>query len=301
MLEGLSRVEWKTAIKTGLAAGISLFLALVLTKWLHRPDGVVSGLWALFAALVVQQTHLGSTYRTAWMRLLGVMLGCFMGGLFTTFFGSNPLSVAVSIFLTMVLCSLFYLKDSTRIACLSVAAVMVLWGLKPDVSPWTFAYYRFIDSCLGVGVAVAIAHTLWPAKVSAKIGSSVAATFRALDALYQLGAKSHPLSDGEKETFHAQSHKIYELLWANRKIIEDSKLELLSKFSSLEDWKLLYFHLDLTFEGIAALKRVAKGRLSQLMDGELQSTCDKLKAETHAAFELLASTLETGCVPPSPR
>ena len=298
MEERLSRVEWKAAIKTGLAAGMSLFLAFILTQWLQRPDIIVSGLWATLAALVVQQTHLGRTYQTAWLRLLGVFLGCFMGGLFTTFLGSNPLSLTLSIFLTTVLCSIFYIKDSTRIACLSVAAVMVLWGLKSQVSPWTFAFYRFIDSCLGVTVAVIIAHTLWPAKVSAKIGSSVAGTFRALDKLYLLGAKLKPLVDGEVQQFRLQNQNIVELLWKNRQILEDSKLELLTKFSSLDDWKLLYYHLDITYERINALRRVTKEQLTQLIDHDLQIYSDHLIQETHAAFELLASAMDKGCAPP---
>lgn len=292
MRERLSRIEWKTSLKTGLAAGIALFLAIYLTEWLKRPDVVVSGLWTTLAALVVQQSHLGSTYRTAWMRVLGVILGCFMGGLFTTLLGSNPFSVTVSIFLTAVLCSFFYIKDSARIACLSVAAVMVMWGLKPESSPWTFAFYRFADTCLGVAVALVVAHVLWPAEVTSKIGKSLATALRTLDSLYQLGSKLQPLTNEELKEFRTISHKMVELLWSSRQILEDSKLELLSQFSSLEEWKLLYFHLDLTFERIAALRRVSKEQLNLLTDEPLIKNCEALIDATHRAFEELAQTLE---------
>jgi uncharacterized membrane protein YgaE (UPF0421/DUF939 family) len=181
------RVEWKIALKTALAAGISLALSLAINTYFKRPDTIISGLWAALAAIVVQQAHLGSTYRTAWQRLLGVLIGCLMGGLLTTLLGSNPLSLGIGIFLTVVICSMFNLKESLRIACLSVAVVMILWGIRPQTSPWLFGMYRFFDSCLGVAVAVMIAHLVWPLQVTKKLESGVSEILQKIRSMYELG------------------------------------------------------------------------------------------------------------------
>lgn len=261
----INRIEWKVAIKTGLSAGFALFLGLFLSSKFHRPDTIISGMWSALAAIVVQQAHLGSTYRSAWIRFLGVFIGCAMGGLFTTLLGSNPISLCLSIILTVAICSIFGLKDSVRISCLSVAVVMVLWGLRPSTSPWLFGFFRFLDSCLGIGVAVIIAHVLWPAQVSTKISKNVGKTFQYLSKLLNWSVYIKPLSVSEENIYRQLALETDELLWKNNKFLEDSKLELLSNHAGLEEWKLLFGHLDQIFERINVLKNIYKINLETMI------------------------------------
>ncbi len=288
----LEKVEWKIAIKTGLSAGLGLFLGLALSQFLQRPDTIISGMWSALAAIVVQQAHLGSTYKSAWLRFLGVMIGCFMGGFFTWLLGSNPISLCLSIIITIVVCSIFGLKESVRISCLSVAVVMILWGLRPTTSPWLFSFFRFLDSCLGVAAAVVIAHLFWPAQVSKKMGLSVSKTFRNLIELYDMAVALEPLTEKKREAFRLLSSEIVDLLWKNRTFLEDSKLELLTKFSGLDEWKMLYGHMDLLYENIISLSRVRKTALEKIIDQELQKGLDKMLEQTRITLTQYAEALE---------
>lgn len=291
-------IEWKIAIKTGLSGGLAFFLGVALTHWLHQTDVTISGLWTTLSAIVIQQTHLGTTYHTAWTRVLGVLLGCFMGGLFTVLFGSNPISLSISIILTIVACSLVSIKDSIRIACMSVAAVMVLWGLKTSISPWMFAYYRFIDSCVGVAVAVAVAHLLWPEKVSDRVRLNVAATLRLLKELYERASVTQPLTEQQEREFRTLMDQVIVQLWKNREILENSRMELLEQFSSLDEWRTLFLHLDLMLERVATLRRIYKTNLTKIMDEELEKYYQNIVEQTKLAFDELAEAMETlGAVP----
>lgn len=262
-------IEWKVAVKTGLSAGLGLYLGLLWSTFFYHPDSIISGMWSALAAIVVQQGHLGSTYKSAWIRFLGVLIGCSMGGLFTTVLGSNPVSLCISIILTVVICSFFGIKDSVRISCLSVAIVMILWGLRPGLSPWQFGFYRFLDSCVGIIAAVLIAHLLWPAKVSTKIGHSVADTFESLAKLFTFASYLKPLTPTENQIFYQISKKVGDLLWENQRYLEDSKMELLTSSAGLDEWKLLFDHLDGILEKIFILKNIYKEKLGLMIEPDL--------------------------------
>jgi uncharacterized membrane protein YgaE (UPF0421/DUF939 family) len=284
--EIVDRIEWKIAIKTGLSAALGLFFGMLWSHHFQRPETIISGMWSALAAIVVQQAHLGSTYRSAWIRFIGVFIGCAMGGLFTTLLGSNPLSLCLSIILTVVFCSLLGVKDSVRIACLSVAVVMILWGLRPLTNPWQFGFFRFLDSCLGIVAAVLVAHLVWPAKVSSKIGHSVSAIFSHFTDLFQQAVSANQNANYEQLSFETM-----ELLWKNYQYLEDSKLELIST-QGLEEWKSLFENLDAIYEHIDSLKHVYKNNLKvMLKDSDLEKDSKEVEKLIAAMLKNFSNVL----------
>ncbi|MFV0339143.1 MAG: FUSC family protein [Parachlamydiaceae bacterium] len=293
-----SSIEGKVAVKTSLAAAISLFLGTMLSHFAERSDVFISGLWTVQAAIVVQQAHLGSTYRTAWMRFLGAIIGCFFGGLMATLLGSTPLSLGIAIFSTVVLCSFASLKDSIRIACLSVAIVMVLQGIHPTTSPWVFSIHRFLDSCVGILIAIVIAHTLWPARVDAKIGQSLSSTLQNLSRLFNIASTLNELSSDQIKDFRTTASDTHELFWKNRQILEDSRLELLTKHSGLENWKLLFVRLEEIYESIFSLSKVYRKNLSLMIDPGIEEQFRKITTESDRVLLQYALVLQgAGAMP----
>jgi uncharacterized membrane protein YgaE (UPF0421/DUF939 family) len=287
-----SSIEGKVAVKTSLAAAISLFLGSLISHLMERSDVFISGLWTVQAAIVVQQAHLGSTYRTAWMRFLGAVIGCFFGGLMATLLGSTPLSLAIAIFSTIVLCSLVSIKDSIRIACLSVAIVMVLQGLHPATSPWVFSFYRFLDSCVGIAIAIVIAHTLWPARVDAKIGQSLSSTLQNLSRLFNIASTLSELTSDQIKDFRSTASETHELFWKNQQILEDSRLELLTKHTGLENWKLLFSRLEEIYESIFSLSKVYRRNLSIMIDPGIEEQFRKITTESDRTLLQYALVLQ---------
>jgi uncharacterized membrane protein YgaE (UPF0421/DUF939 family) len=294
----LNRIEWKIALKTSLSASISLFLSLTINHYFKRPDSIISGLWAALAAIVVQQAHLGSTYQSAWLRFLGVLIGSLMGGMFTLILGSNSISLGIGIFLTIIICSLFNIKDSLRIACLSVAVVMVLWGIRPTINPWVFGFYRFLDSCLGIGVAVIIAHLLWPLQISKKLKANVALILEKLQKNYLLVAQSNQLVEKQHRIVLGNLRAANELIWKSRQVLEDSKLELLSTHDSLEEWKFLFNHLDIAVDRIVVLNRAYKDNLSKIIDVDLTNHFERLIDNVNLYMQNLIEAITTSTTIP---
>lgn len=282
-------IEWKIAIKAGIAATMSLMLGVSVATVMQRPDSLISGTWCVVSTFVVLQAHLGGTYRAAMVRLLGVLVGCVTGGLFTTLFGSNPFLLGIGVILTVSVCSLLKLKDSIRIACLSLSVVMILWGVRPSISPWAFSLYRFLDSALGIFVAVVVTHTLWPTEATQKMRVNIARTLHALSTLFRLNLS--PAEEKEK-SYRLLNRDAKKLLKENRAFLEASKLELLTRTANIEDWGALVVHLEMIFEELPLIKNFQEKNLDKILDKKLANELNSLIDKTDAAFQLLSEMLE---------
>lgn len=275
----INRLELQIAMKAGVAASLSLYLGVAFAKWLDRPDTLISGTWCVLSTFVVMQAHLGGTYRAAWVRFLGVLIGSFMGGLFTTLFGSNAITLGISVVLTVLSCSLFQIKDSIRIACLSVSMVMILWGLHPSISPWQFGWYRFLDSSLGILIAVLVSHTLWPTKATMKLRLSVAKTVHMINRLFQMELSLKPEPKNFERVHRRLSMEVEESILQAQNFLIDSELEVLSRTRRIEEWANLLDHLSAIFDATKELntfhtfdlKRILDKNLSEKLDGTIKT------------------------------
>ncbi len=288
----IKKIEWKIAFKTALSVIITLFASLAIDTYFHRPDSIISGLWAAAASIVVQQGHLGLTYKSAWNRFLGILVGSLMGGFFTTFIGSNPFSVGASIFLTIVICSLLNLKDSLRIACLSVAIIMVLWGIRPHINPWVFAWYRFTDSCLGIFVAITVAHLIWPLQASKKLALLASQSLFNIRGIYAQTATPETITEDQQINIKKSIRKTYDLIWKARQLLEDSKLELLTAYSSLDEWKFFFNHLENLLDRLDVISKSYRQNLPHLLDASLADCLKELVKITDSTLEEMFHAIE---------
>ena len=291
-LRTFENIEWRIAIKTGIAAGLSLFFGLAFSQLMQRPDSLVSGMWCVMSAIVVTQAHLGGTYKASWIRFLGVFIGSVMGALFTVYFGADPLSLGFSICGTILLCSLFGIKESVRIASLSVAVVLILWGLRPTISPWTFALYRFLDSTLGILIAVFVAHAFWPEKAINNLQRNCSLSLLAMSKLYRLATDVE--DESEKNDLAAEEliTEIDQILEENHDFNEVSKLELLTTLDSTEGFTVLVDQLDTIFKTLVTMKQIPKSILAKVFDDALGNQVTEIIDKTDLAFQQLAKAIE---------
>lgn len=258
--KSLNPLEYKIALKTGIAAALSLYLGTGFAYLLDRPDALVSGTWCVLSTLVVLQARLGGTYQAAWERFLGVFIGSIMGGLFTSIFGSNGITLGISVTLTILICSIFQLRNSIRIATLSLSIVMILWGLHPSISPWQFGFYRFLDSSLGILIAVFVSHALWPEQATQKLRLAIALTLEKIEALFH--------------TDFLTSNGIQLQINGMRDLIKESELELLTKTKSIDAWNRLIDHIERIFQSSTALKTFKEYNLVNILDVSLKNHMD---------------------------
>ncbi|MEX2304576.1 MAG: FUSC family protein [Waddliaceae bacterium] len=271
--EILNRVEFKLAIKTGIAASLSLILGVKFAQTLEHPNALISGTWCVLSTFVVLQAHLGGTYQKAWERFLGTLTGSFMGALFTSLFGTTPLALGIGIVLTIITLSLFNLKDSIRIACLSVSVVTILRGLNPEVSAWTFGLFRFLDSTLGILIAVVVAHMIWPSEASDKIRFQFSKTLRSLNRQLRMVTK-HPPQKNFDRLYQRLNQQIKLQIQHTKEFLAMSRMEILAKSRSIQGWQDLINRLQNIFDDFSALSVFHQYEIHKIFDKKLSSAVD---------------------------
>jgi uncharacterized membrane protein YgaE (UPF0421/DUF939 family) len=147
--KNLARPRFDLAIATGIAGIASLYAAQLF----RLPQGY----WAAISSFIVLQSNIAATLSAARNRLIGTAIGAMVGALFVRYVGTHPLWLGLAVVLTVVICQALGLEDSFRLACVTVAIVMLIGSGR---SAWVTAGYRFLEVALGIIVAVPIAGIL---------------------------------------------------------------------------------------------------------------------------------------------
>lgn len=285
--------EFKQAIKITLAAILSFYLCHALNFLIHHPDNLSNGLWCVVAAIVVLQPYVGGTYKAVINRVLGVLIGSLVGVFFLYFFGGSLTTLAIAIFTTMIISSVLNLKESYRIAGLSVAIVVIPFMMNPEGDPWKFTFFRFLDTCLGILIAVLVSHTIWPSQASVKLRLNIA---QILDLLGQLYSSIFLQKNGDKDTQSKKEEdlnvEIKRLLAHSRLILDESKLEKITQSFPLSIWTEIITILDEFIKNSYAIKTVFKDELNNIFDKELHHQVDEVVEGIETSFKYLSARLK---------
>lgn len=266
--ELLNRIEGKFAIKTGVAATAGWTIGVWFSTLLEHPGSIVSGLWCAVSAIFVVQSYIGGSYQAALNRLLGVCIGCVLGSLGTIFFGSNPLSLGLSVTITVILCTFMNITGSVRIASMSASVVMILGALQPQTPSSTFAFFRVIDSALGIITGLVVSHLLWPVQAARSLRLNIAELIFVLHQLFALVTKTEEWDKHLKEELFKRATAIREALQKDMQFLDEAKLELLMWPERLEHWAILHSHLEDLFKIILTFKKTYKST-KQISDAPL--------------------------------
>lgn len=281
----LERIDWRMAIRSGIAASVAFTLGTFITHYLDRPDRLASGLWTTLTAIIVLQAYLGSTYRASWNRFLGVFIGSITGALFTQYIGPGPWQLGVCVGSTVILCAILTLPESYRVASVSAAVVMVLWSFNRELSPWLFSFYRFMDTCIGIALAVIVAHTVFPQKAIDKLRTDVADTVRKLNQLYRMVFIIEP----HDIPFQELSDEITIQLYENRETLELIKPELVEQ---IDTWSLILNDIDTLYESIQSLANVYNQTTREMFDTDLSDHLMQVIDDSNAGFRDIALLIE---------
>ena len=138
------------------------FLAFIVgvhfTSLFHGASSAIGGLWVVISGLVVLQSTRHKTLSSAWLRVLGSLIGAIVSGAYLWVLPFSALGMAVCIGLTVLLCQLMGVPDHARLAGITVSVVMVASSLSPSLSPVLNAFLRFVESSIGTAIAVAVAY-----------------------------------------------------------------------------------------------------------------------------------------------
>lgn len=287
----LGNIEGKVALKTAIAATLSLVLGLAFSHAFDRPNSLVSGLWCVMASIVVIQAYIGGTYQAAWSRFVGVLVGSTMGGAAIILMGSGAMSLGVGIFFTIIICSLFHIKESLRIASLSTAVIVVLAGLQPLTNPWIFSLYRFLDSCLGILIAIFVAHFILPERALENMRRNSMQIVGLLSRCYRASVEFEPVAETYRQSNEALFSEVSELLQKNRNFRDVAAAELFNKEVQRDHWTLFTHQLEIIYDAIIILRSIKKDVLSTIFDDALVKQVDAVIDNTDMALQNLGKQL----------
>lgn len=292
LVRHLGKIEGRLAIKTGIAAFLAYYLGGYLSQLLYKPDEIVSNLWSVISAIVVMQANLGGTYIAAWNRFLGVMIGSLLGGLFIEIIGSNGITIGVGVFCTVAACTFFNLKDSLRIATMSVAVVMTLYILHPTIGTWEFSFYRFLDSCIGITIGMVTAHLILPDEANQKIKKKLITVLSMLETQYEQTSNLE-VNKELPEQFKDQTAQIREELQKIKDIFLESEMELADDKTS-HDLEYTIMVLERLTDQIDIMDQIHKENLKSIINVKLRSSFQDLSNHISTAFRKIAAYYETG-------
>ncbi len=129
------------AIRASLASGLSIAIAEVLK--LEHP------IYAFVAAVIVTDLTPSQTRQLGLRRMVATVLGAVCGAILSQIFPPGAWAVGLSVLIAMLMCQVLRASEGARVAGYICAIVV----LDHSAEPWLYAFCRFIETALGVGVA----------------------------------------------------------------------------------------------------------------------------------------------------
>jgi uncharacterized membrane protein YccC len=145
LAKAISRQHIIQAVKIGVAGVVSILAA----ELLRLPQGY----WAAISAFVVMGSDVGTTIPASRDRLIGTGIGAVLGAVFASFWGVHLVPFGIAVVATALLCESLGFGQNYRMACVTVAIVMLI---KTPVSAWKASTHRFLEVALGIVVALVI-------------------------------------------------------------------------------------------------------------------------------------------------
>jgi uncharacterized membrane protein YgaE (UPF0421/DUF939 family) len=157
----MSRDATRVAVQIALVSLSSYLCGVYFTGFFHSASAGTGGLWAVMSGIVVLQETRRKTWSSAWLQILGTLVGTIISAAYLSSLPFSAIGMAVSIFATVLLCHASRIPDHARLAALAVGVVMVVSSLHPTLHPIQNAALRFSEACIGTAMA-ALAILMWP-------------------------------------------------------------------------------------------------------------------------------------------
>ncbi len=141
------------AVRTAVVCLAAYLAGSAFTALFHGGATVIGGVWSVISGIVVLQATLQDTRGSAMLRVLGTLIGAVVAAIYLSLFPFNPLGMAICVGVAVLFCQAIGVPDHARLAAITIVIVLAVSVALPAVSPWVNALLRFIESCIGAGIA----------------------------------------------------------------------------------------------------------------------------------------------------
>jgi uncharacterized membrane protein YccC len=167
-VEAPAAANWWRRKKIGNSAigAFKTSLAAVLCLWLGNLFGLTHSYWAAVSAIVVMGSDSGVTWASCRDRLIGALLGW---GTSYVWHG-HYLLYGLAVLICLLVCSTLEFEKAGRLAGVALTIIVLI---KIDGGPGSAALARFLEVGLGIVVALAVTHLVFPAHSPEPVNSPV--------------------------------------------------------------------------------------------------------------------------------
>src|SRR5688572_9174922 len=134
------------ALRASVAAGLALAAAQVL--------GLRHPLYAAIAAVIVTDLSPRESTQLGRRRLVATVVGAICGASLSMVLQPGAWAVGASILLAMLASHLVRAPEGAKVAGY-ISGIVVM---ARDVDPWFYAFFRFVETALGISIAWAISY-----------------------------------------------------------------------------------------------------------------------------------------------
>jgi uncharacterized membrane protein YccC len=246
--------------------------------------GLHDGYWGSISAIIVLQSNVGATVTASRDRTLGTLIGAALGFGFSLF-GPTVLSYILALLVAIVACGLLGLRNSSRLACVTITIVMLVHN---EGSRWSLALDRVSEVIFGIVVALAVTTLVLPDRARLRLRDGLAAEFVALGAFFD--AVFEGFRGAANMSLPAQREGVEAMMRANEELLQASRNE-----PSGEGWReglglLSQFGRSL-FEILLALELSVKDSHEDAYAQQLEPALGRLAADVHTGFEYVATCI----------
>ena len=271
----------RMALKTAIAAALAFVMAQAL-HWEYP-------FYAVIAAIIVMGSTAGSTVTLSVQRLIGTAIGAIVGALVATLFGSNPWSLAGSVFLTIFLSSFWKFNEAAKLSGY-ISAIVIL---SYHHSPWLYAWGRALETLLGIGAALLVNKFLFPSHADSELRRCLAETLVSLEQFYQLVMAGALTNEYDRPSVNTLKLTIIASLTKSRELwreVHQGQAGVPREMQVNETWEFLVHRL---WEHILTMEHTILARRHDVFWQLLSPYLTQLSQETTIALLELATAVKT--------
>jgi uncharacterized membrane protein YgaE (UPF0421/DUF939 family) len=151
---------WKRKDVSNRAIGaFKTSLAAVLCIWLGRLFRLEHGYWAAVSAIVVMASDNAVTLLSCRDRVIGTAIGALVGWGTSYVWHGHYVLYGLAVLVCLLACSTLEFEKAGRLAAVTLTIIVLI---KIDSGPGRAALARFLEVSLGVVVALAVTHLVFP-------------------------------------------------------------------------------------------------------------------------------------------
>lgn len=148
----------RQVVETTIVAFVAFVVGSHFTHVFHGASSAIGGLWTVITGLLVLQSSRSETLSSAWLQLLGALIGAIISAAYLLIFPFSAVGMAVCIGFAVLLCQMLSVPSYGRLAGITVAVVLVVSSRFPTMNPLLNALLRFVKAAIGATLAVAVAY-----------------------------------------------------------------------------------------------------------------------------------------------